>query len=566
MNLPGKNRQSGFLWLSAIIVLTVVAYIPVFNAGFTNWDDQLYILENRFIRQLSADNIRKFFSSYFVGNYHPFTMLSLAFDYAVAGTKPFWYHVHNLLLHLLNTLLVFWFVRLLTKKQLVALLVALLFGIHTMHVESVAWIAERKDVLYTFYFLLSAIFYIKYLIARTGHKKYLPLYLLSLGFFLFSLFSKGQAVTLAIVIMLTDYLFGREFRKPAAWLDKIPFLLIALTFGIIALYAQKSAAAFPDTPNHNLIESLVLATYNISVYLAKLIMPLHLSTFYPLPDKVGGHLPWIYWFFVPVLILLLFGIIYNWKKNPKLVFGLMFFLVNVALVLQVIPVGGARIADRYVYVASIGVFFIIAMEADRLKEKFSQSNKTVYRLLIVLFVCWAGLLSVLTFQRSKVWNNSLVLWTDVLQKFPGTQRAYINRGNGYFEAGRLQEAIADYNIVLARNPTDVTAYINRGRAKANMGDMQGAINDLSACTRLMPNDYLPHYNLGILYAILGEKMQSYNAFSISIKLNPEYAEAYFYRAQISVELGYKDQICIDYRRALDLGYQQAAAELKKYCN
>jgi protein O-mannosyl-transferase len=239
--------------------------------------------------------------------------------------------------------------------------------------------------------------------------------------------------------------------------------------------------------------------------------------------------------------------------------------VNIALVLQVIPVGGARIADRYVYVASIGIFLIIALGFDWLKDRYQIRNKLLYRLILLVFVCWIGLLYTLTFQRTKVWNNSLVLWSDVLQKFPGTQRALINRGNALFDLGRHQEAIRDYNIVLAKNPTDVAAYINRGRAKANIGDLQGAISDFTICTRLSPGDYLPYYNLGILYALTGNKMESYRSFSGSIHANPEYAEAYFYRAQISVELGYKDQICSDYRTALNLGYQQAAVELQKYC-
>jgi tetratricopeptide (TPR) repeat protein len=309
-----------------------------------------------------------------------------------------------------------------------------------------------------------------------------------------------------------------------------------------------------------------LATCNITVYIAKLLIPLHLSTFYPLPDKIGGHLPWMYWLYVPVVLLLLFSIMYWWKRNRVLVFGLLFFLSNIALVLQLIPVGGARIADRYVYVASVGIFLIIASGFDWVKEKYKLSKKGFYVPVMIFLVCWIGFLSALTFQRTRVWNNSLVLWTDVLQKFPGTQRALINRGNALFDLGRHHDAIKDYNIVLAKNPTDVAAYINRGRAKANIGDLQGAISDFTFCTRLSPHDYLPFYNLGILYAITGDKMQSYTAFSGSIQANPEYAEAYFYRAQISVELGYKDQICTDYRKALNLGYQPASAALQKYCN
>jgi protein O-mannosyl-transferase len=565
MTIPAKNKYSSYFWMAGILLLTVLVYLPVYKAGFTNWDDQLYIYENRFIKQLSIVNIRKFFSSYFVGNYHPFTMLSISIDFYFSKLNPLWYHIHNLLLHLMNTMLVYWFIRLLTKKQLVAILVALLFGVHTMHVESVAWIAERKDVLYTFYFLLSAVFYLKYYFALLESKRAFGFYFLALIFFLCSLFSKGQAVTLPLLLLLTDYFLVRDFKKPSTWLDKIPFFLLSLTFGIIALYAQKSAAAFPGTPNYHFIETLVLATYNITAYISKLILPIHLSTFYPLPDKVAGHLPMIYWLFIPVVVLLFAAIVIWWKKKRGLVFGLAFFLVNVALILQVIPVGGARIADRYMYIPSIGFFFVIALGINCLKERYQNLNKQLFKIILLIFVCWTITLSVLTFQRSKVWNNSLVLWTDVLQKFPGTQRALINRGNALFDLGKHQEAIKDYNIVLSKNMTDVSAYINRGRAKANIGDLQGAISDFSICTRLAPNDYLPFYNLGILYALTGDKMQSYNAFSGSIRVNPEYAEAYYYRAQISVELGYKDQMCLDYRTALNLGYQPAFAALQKYC-
>jgi len=187
-----------YLFLFACLFITLLSYIPAFHNGWTNWDDNTYVQENPLTQNLAFSTLGEFFTTFQVGNYHPFAMLSLALDYKLFGENATAFHTHNILLHLINVLLVFLFVQLLIRKQWVTIITALFFGIHPMHAESVAWISERKDLLYAFYYLAGLIAYVLYL--QLSRKKLL--YIIAMIVFLFSLFSKGQAVTFPIILLL----------------------------------------------------------------------------------------------------------------------------------------------------------------------------------------------------------------------------------------------------------------------------------------------------------------------------------------------------------------------------
>ncbi|HET6767293.1 MAG TPA: glycosyltransferase family 39 protein, partial [Chitinophagaceae bacterium] len=227
-----RSTRWTYYCLFIILLISVVIYLPVYNNKFLAWDDDVYIKNNPLIYSI---NLKDIFSQYVMGNYHPLTILTFAVEYQFFGLNETGYHAVNLFLHLTNVVLVFYSINLLINKPTVALITALLFGIHPLHVESVAWAAELKDLLYTFFFLASYILYLKYL---TNQQK--KLYIFSLLLFCLSLLSKAMAASLPVVMLLTDYFKGRKINAKTL-LEKGPFILLSIGFGIVAIWAQKSS-------------------------------------------------------------------------------------------------------------------------------------------------------------------------------------------------------------------------------------------------------------------------------------------------------------------------------------
>jgi 4-amino-4-deoxy-L-arabinose transferase-like glycosyltransferase len=276
---PGNWKYYGGLFI--IILISFIAYLPVFNNELLAWDDEYYIKNNPLVYTI---NLKDIFSQYVMGNYHPFTILILAIEYQLFGLSATGYHTVNLLLHLLNVLLVFFTVLRLANKQEIALVAALLFGIHPLHVESVAWTAELKDLLYTFFFLASYIFYLKY--QESQRKKY---YIVALILFSVSLLSKAMAASLPVLLILTDYFKGRKINVKTL-LDKAPFFLLSIIFGIVAIWAQQSSGA-TEVIHFSFLQRIIFACYGFITYLVQLIFPLNLSAYYPYPVRSGESIP-----------------------------------------------------------------------------------------------------------------------------------------------------------------------------------------------------------------------------------------------------------------------------------
>src|SRR4030095_1705332 len=438
-NLPGRKKAKPsftfedlkvpLLGLAIIMGLTILIYLPVFNAGFA-YDDVNYIQKNPLIRSIDLNRI---FTENVMGNYHPLTMLIFSIEYQFFGLDATGYHVVNLLLHLANILLVFYFILLLCNKPWVALVAALLFGIHPLHVESVAWISELKDLLYTSFFLGTLIFYLKYL--NDAEKKY---YFIALLLFLFSLLSKAMAASLPVVLLLIDY-FKRRKIAGRVIVEKIPFFLLAVIFGVVAVFAQQISEAVQEISTYTFLQRIVFACYGFINYLWKLILPFNQSVFYPYPIKGGTALPSYYYLYPILLIAIAALIIYSRKFSNKIFFAIAFFTVTIFLVLQLLPVGDAVMADRYSYIPSIGLFYLFGEAFNYLWNKRYKVPVIAILGLFALFFC------VRTFQRTGVWKNDLTLFSDVIDKYPTVAIAYNNRGSFLWDEKKYDEALVDYN-------------------------------------------------------------------------------------------------------------------------
>ncbi|MFQ5335138.1 MAG: hypothetical protein ACE5DN_03585, partial [Flavobacteriales bacterium] len=428
-----KWFESYFVWI--IVVAAVAVYATSIKYDFVSYDDLEYVVANPHIRDISASSITEIFTTFYKSNYHPLTTLSYAVEYAFFGKTPMIYHFDNLLLHVLNALLVFLFIRKLGKNERVAAFAALAFVLHPMHAESVAWVSARKDLLFTLFFISSLLYYIRYKESGDGKRNYT----ISLLLFVLSLLSKSAAVTLPLILFVIDHFYARKLNR-SSMIEKAPFLLLALAGGITAIASQYGGGAihaqeFIGIPYY---QRFFIAPFAYIYYLFQLFIPVHLSVFHPFPTISGLLLPWKYYL---AAVLLVVGVLLLWKYrnklSPTLRFALLFYTFSIFLVLQLIPFGHAVVAERYTYVAYIGPFFFIGEVL--LGEKSRTGRFRLWAILLPAAVLIS--LSVLTFDRLHVWNNSMSLFNDIIDKYPEDTHGYMFRGNQYQEIGADEMAM-----------------------------------------------------------------------------------------------------------------------------
>jgi len=504
-------------WIPVIVVLvTALTLKGVLLLGFTNWDDPVYVLENSLIRNLKNDGM---FTQFVSGNYHPLTLISLAIDYSKGKLNPEGYHFTNYIFHILNTLLVFWIIlRINSNNPYLAGVCALLFGVHPLHIESVAWISERKDVLYSFFWLAAWLFYLQY--RYTGKVIY---FFITHLLFIFSCLSKAMAVTLPLVLLLSDLLLQRKWSW--RWLKEKSLLgLIALGTGILAIRAQNSASAIGAPADYLYFDHLLVACHGFLFYLFKGLVPLQLSALYPYPPKIDGWLPWPF-LIAPVLVLLIGGILIYLKKTINsdwLPFGISLMVITLLPVLQLLPVGNAFAADRYFYLPSIGYFILLSALINYLYEKLPQLKY----LLTALVFGYIGFCIYLSLKRIPVWKDTFSLFTDVSQKFPQHPEGWNNLGIAYSDAGNYKEAINHYLRVIKINPEFGLTLNNIGNAYGQLGILDSSIYYLEKSIRINPGNARAYSNLGNAYAIKGRSEEAQKAFEKAIQLDPNFHEPY----------------------------------------
>ena len=535
-----------------------MAFSPAIHNGFTDWDDPPYVTENYLIRDLSWNGIQTLFSSYVEGNYHPLTMTSLALDYHFWKLNPMGYHITNIVFHALNTVAVFWLVVLLTRSRWMAVIASLFFGIHPLHVESVAWVSGRKDVLYAFFYLTACISYVMWI--REGRRK-AKYYLGALGLFILSLLSKGMAVALPLTLVAIDFYCKREVSLKTALLEKIPFLLLALVFGVVAVGAQAEQGAVQELALFSFYERLLFACYGILLYLFRAVAPVGLSAFYPYPLRVGGGLPPVFYIAPFVVAIIAAAVYWSTRRGNDVAFGAIFFLLNVALVLQVFPVGSAITADRYTYVSYVGVGFIIASGFRYLIRGPLERHRKM-RTAVIVSLAMLGAISLFAARaRCEVWKDNITLWTDVIGKYPTLGVAYSKRARSYMQQGQFDRAMSDLERGLSLDPEDQQALTNRGTIWFLKGNDQKALADLDKAIRLKRADAAALNSRGAVRFDLGEHDRALEDFNTAIKLKKDYAEALLNRAVTLSTMKEFDRSLTDYDAYIKLRPGNARAYL-----
>ena len=416
---------------ACLILITVfLSFSPSLKCGLVNWDDDRYLSGTPAVQPISLTAAKEASTSFFIGHYQPLTILSYALDHHFYKLNPLGYHLTNLILHLLNSLLVFYLIYLLSGNIGVSFITAILFGIHPLHVESVAWVSERKDVLYSFFFLSSCIAYLYYR-RREHSSKY---YILSLFLFLCSLLSKSMAVTLPLLLLLMDYYLKRKPSK-TIFLDKIPYFFLSIISCLIVFFGVILFGGIRQEAHFSLLSTLSVASYAVIFYLGKLFLPIKLSCLYPYYNF--EYNPTYLYSIIAVILLSVLIVLYV-KYTRKILFGAALFLLTLLPALQFIPNGEIIVADRYTYIPSIGIFFIMATFIYWL---YSKKLKMFSLVLVILII---STFSIMTYSRCKVWKDSVTLWNNALINYPGSSIIYSSLGAAYSDLGQDDKAILNF--------------------------------------------------------------------------------------------------------------------------
>ena len=526
-----------------LTLVTLLAYLPVTHDDFLNYDDSDYVTQNQVVQNgLTWAGIKWAFTTWHASNWHPVTWLSHMADCELFRQNPGGHHLVNVLFHTANAVLLFILLLRLTGALWPCAFVAALFAWHPLHVESVAWISERKDVLSTFFALLALLSYAAY--AQENRRRH---YWFSLVFFALGLMSKPMLVTLPFVMMLLDYWPLQRFPKTSISrlaFEKWPFfLLAAVSCGITFLAQRNEAVASLAKVSASLRFENAITAY--AGYLLKTIWPVNLSVFYPLPKQMA-------WPVVAVsATILIFICAVVWRereRSPYLLVGWLWFLGTLVPVIGLVQVGDQAMADRYSYFPLIGIFCAIAFFANEKARQF-QFLKTPLAVAAVSIL--AGCL-VLTENQLRYWHDSESLFRHALAVSEESALAHLNLGAALQNQNKPAEALAQYQQVLQLDPGRHEAYSDIGKILDEQGKLQEALDYCREAVQLDPKSSPSHNNLGLVLMELGDFKEALGEFSEAAKLDASYASPRFQTGKILLKLGRDAEAMPHFQEALKI--------------
>ncbi len=537
--------QSPKTWISvSLVLITLAAYGQVIEHQFINYDDNLYVYENEYVTKgLTFKNFTWAFSSLVGANWHPVTMLSHMLDVQIFGLNPGWHHLTNLFFHLLNTLLLFGLLNRATGHGLPSVLVAALFALHPAHVESVAWVAERKDVLSTFFWLITMLLY-----ARFVEKQNYLSYFLSLVFFTIGLMAKPMLVTLPFVLILFDFwpFMRMDFKSKSSLnlvLEKTPFFLIVVLFCIITFQVQKIEGAVAPVDLIPLESRIFNALVSYGLYLLKMIWPFDLAVFYPFPQVIPMWKPILA--ALAIVSTSVIGIIRH-RLSPWLIVGWLWYLGTLIPVIGLVQIGAQSMADRYTYIPFIGLFISIIWEIDLRLKNCSVSRMVPAALGLVLFAC----LLPLTWVQIRHWRSSIDLYEHAL-RVDGNNGVIQNLiGLAKLDQNRTKEAIAHFSMAIYLKPDNGKPFNNLGIALFREGRLTSAAEAFRHAIQSMPNFIDAHINMGVVQSELGNFEIAMDYFRKALTINPFHAKAHFNTAMAYEKQHMSEKALYHYNQAI----------------
>ncbi|MBF0118226.1 MAG: tetratricopeptide repeat protein [Desulfobacterales bacterium] len=540
----------------SLMLLTFVIYFQVKDYDFLNYDDIFYVSENEQVKSgLNIESLKWSFKSTLAGNWHPLTWISHLIVVELFGLDGGFHHLANLCFHILNTGLLFFILTRMTGDIWRSFIVAALFGIHPLHVESVAWISERKDVLSTFFGFISLWCYVRYV-----EKPNLNRYLLIILFFIFSLMSKSMLVTLPFILILLDYWPLKRGRLFIG--EKIPFFILSVIFSIISVFAQKSSNALGSLQQYPLYGRIANALISYVSYLEKTIWPFFLNPSYPYPNQIPMSEIFLSGFLLIFISLISLKYI---KNKPWIAFGWLWYLGTLVPVIGLVQIGMQGMADRYTYIPIIGIFIMICWSINYIKYKFAITTITSAIICILMITTW---------YQKQFWSNNTTYYQYILDINPNDvkahnnlgvalkntglyekaiwhfyeaiklnskhSKAYNNLGLTLFKKGKIDEAIYYYNKSLKLDPNNVNTLSNLGNALRKQKKTEEAIKHYNEALRLNPNSFLVNNNLGNALLEQGKLKEAIYHFNEALKISPSdpsahnnLANAFFYSGKIA---------------------------------
>jgi tetratricopeptide (TPR) repeat protein len=561
--------------------LVVATFLPALSNGFVGFDDPDYVTENSHVRGgLTWENVQWAFRSAAAANWHPVTWLSHMLDCDLFGLAAWGHHLTSILLHAINATLLFVVLRYLTGATWRSLVVALLFGVHPLRVESVAWIAERKDVLSTMFWMLTLWAYARYAELQSPKSKaqsppttpnnapppsrithqasrftfhVSPYYVLSLTFFALGLMSKPMLVTLPCVLLLLDYWpLGRLRLATARGLviEKLPFFLAAAAVSGVTFVVQKQGGAVAS--GWPFSERVANAAVSYCRYLGKLFWPADLDAFYPRVD----HWPIAVVVAAGLLLMAIsVAVIALRRGHPYAATGWLWFLGTLVPVIGVVQVGGQSMADRYSYVPSIGIFLVLVWGAHKLTCGWRYQGVGAGALAGAAALLCMGL----TRAQIGYWKDDESLCRHVILVTKDNYNAHYGLGSALDRQGHVDEAISEYREALREKSDYAEAHNNLGIDLAKQGHLSEAMNQFLAALKIKPGYADPHNNIGTTLEKQGRFDEALEQFQEALRLKPDFPDAHY---NLGVALGRKgliDEAAREFRRVLELRPNYAEA-------
>ncbi|MEE9614567.1 MAG: tetratricopeptide repeat protein [Thermodesulfobacteriota bacterium] len=565
-----RGRKATLLAALLVSCVTFLAYLPALDNGFVNWDDPAYVYENPNIRSLDAEFFRQLPTAVVSSNWHPLTVLSHGVDCALWGPDPMGHHLSSVVLHALNTFLVFILaVRLvgaaLPVRALAAgAVTALLFGLHPLHVESVAWVSERKDVLYSFFFLLSVLAYLRYVSSEKGGGK-ATAYAASLGFFALSLMSKPMAVTLPLVLLILDYYPLGRLKAKRVVVEKVPFFLLSAVAALAAIWTQHEGETISSLGLNPLITRILVSIRAYVFYLYKMVLPLDLAPLYPYPTDINAlslEYAGAFLLLLAITALCVLAI----KKKPGLSALWLYYLVTLFPVIGVVTFGAHEAADRYTYLPALGPFLLAGVGAAAVYERFSKElrGKVIVAAAVLLI---SAALVYKTEKQIAVWKDSITLWTHEIDLLPEESHSalygYYNRGAAYYELGNCPEAVRDLTRTIKLSTRFADAYKMRATCLLRLGDYGRAIGDMTSYLEFDPTAAAIYNDRGNAYLITGNARAAIKDYEKVIELNPGHPNAYYNLGTLYANMGENEKAAVYFKGAAHLGIPEAEERLRE---
>ena len=532
-----------------LVLAILVVFSQVKSYDFVSYDDDVYITKNRHVQGgLTVEGIIWAFTIAHSGNWHPLTWLSHMLDISLFGLNPGYHHLMSLLFHIANTLLLFFILRRMTGEIWKSGFVAALFALHPLHVESVAWIAERKDVLSTFFFMLTILAYVFYV-----EKPVLRRYLFVFFFFVFGLLSKTMLVTLPFLLLLLDYwpLSRFEFKSKAKnfkvplhliW-EKVPLFALTALSSIVTFFAEKHGKSVSSLEIFPIKTRIANTFVSYVSYIGKMIWSLNLAVFYPYPEifpiwQVMGSLL--------LLVCISFLVIRHARSLPYLPVGWLWYLGTLVPVIGLVQIGSQSMADRYTYVSLIGLFIMIAWGVPDILKRWRYQRIVLSVSLGIILL----LLMIFTWYQTINWKNSITLFEHALKVTTRNNIAHNNLGTALAREGKLEEAIYQFREALKGKPDFSDAHYNLGTALGILGNHEEAVYHLREALKGETGLSEVHNKIGRLLSQQKKFNEAIYHFQKALEINPDFANAHNNIGIVLGQQGRLEEAIYHFREAL----------------